>query len=554
MWWTIRSPYRGGWHDHLVSFSLRRPRGLLITLSLATVAVAVAACSSVSLGTSEPSSTVEHDGPVGPVPAGLASFYGQPLSWGDCESFAGNSQDRSSYSADGLQCTRMRVPLDYSNPKGATVSIAVMRIKSATKGQRIGSLLTNPGGPGGSGLELVANMQKTWSNTDLAKRFDLVGFDPRGIGASEPAVRCLSGQQQDQVRASDLDDATTPAGIAAYDQQQKQYAQACATNTRFGKTMLANVGTRDVAKDMDVLRSVLGDKKLTYLGYSYGTLLGSTYAEDFPANVRAMVLDGAVDPTESEVDSTVAQGKGFQTAFGQFALWCVKQQKCALGTNPAKATQAFRSLINPLLTKAIPVGDGRNLTYDDASTGAIQALYSQQYWTYLNDGLNEVKTGSGQTLMELADVYDGRNPDGTYSNEQDAFTAIRCVDDPPVTDPKVQLAAEQRYKQAAPFLDDGRPAVAEADACTVWPVPPTSKPHEPTDKGAPPVLVVSTTNDPATPYQAGVQLAKAMDGGLVTFEGTQHTAFLQGISCVDNYGTDYLTNLKLPPSGARCTR
>ncbi|HEX3649253.1 MAG TPA: alpha/beta hydrolase [Pseudonocardiaceae bacterium] len=531
-----------------------RGRRRWAAVGLAAVAALATACSSISLGTGVPAVAVEKRGPAGPVPAGLGSFYSQPLSWGDCGSFATNSADRQAYASDALQCSRLRVPLDYTKPNGSTISIGLMRIKATDSSDRIGSLLTNPGGPGGSGLELVANMRRTWLNSPLAKRFDLVGFDPRGIGSSQPAVRCLTGPQQDRVRASDLDDQTSPSGIAAYEQQQKRYAAACAQNTAFGRSMLANVGTRDVAKDLDVLRSALGDRKLTYLGYSYGTYLGSTYAEDFPKNVRAMVLDGAVDPTESEVEQTVAQGTGFQTAFQQFAQWCVRQQQCALGNNPANATKAFQALVNPLLNRPIQSGDGRPLTYDDATTGAIQALYSQQYWGYLNTGLNELKQGGGRTLMALADVYDGRNPDGSYSNEQDAFTAIRCVDQPPVTDPKVQLQAEQRYKQAAPFLDDGQPAVAQADACAVWPVPPTSAPRDPSAPGLPPVLVVSTTNDPATPYQAGVNLAKDLKGGLLTFEGTQHTAFLQGISCVDKYGTTYLTTLQLPPTGTRCTR
>jgi pimeloyl-ACP methyl ester carboxylesterase len=525
----------------------------VLVVGLAVVAVLAAACSSVSLGTGVPASVVEKRGPAGPVPAGLSGFYGQPLSWGDCQSYATSDDDRTAYGAQGLQCARLTVPLDYSKPHGTTITIAVMRVKATDNSDRIGSLLTNPGGPGGSGLELVANLQKTWSSTDLAKRFDLIGFDPRGIGASQPAVRCLTGRQEDQVRAEDLIDDTSPSGVAAYEEQQKDYANACAANTAHGTAMLANVGTRDSAKDMDVLRSVLGDPKLNYLGYSYGTALGSTYAEDFPKNVRALVLDGAVDPTQSVVDETVGQGTGFQTAFDQFAKWCAGQQDCAVG-QPATATQAFRALVNPLLEHPVDAGDGRQLTYDDATTGAIQALYSQQYWTYLNTGLNEIKQGSGRTLMALADVYDGRGPDGGYSNEQDAFTAVRCIDDPPVTDPKVLLEASQRYKQVAPFLDNGRPAVAQADACATWPVPPTGKPHLPTVTGLPKVLVVSTTNDPATPYQAGVNLAKSLGGGLLTFEGTQHTAFLQNIPCVDRYGSAYLINLTLPPAGTRCTR
>lgn len=528
--------------------------GTVRVAGLLAVAALVASCSSVSLGTGEPSAVVEQKGPAGAVPPGLASFYGQPLTWGDCPSYASNSDDRSAFSAPGLQCARMNVPLDASKPKGATISIALMRIQATDHSDRIGSLLTNPGGPGGSGLELVANLAKTWASNPLSRRFDLVGFDPRGVGASQPAIRCLTGPQMDAERASDLDDATGQSGVAAFEQQQRDYANECATNTQLGKAMLANVGTKNVAQDLDIMRSVLGDRKLTYLGYSYGTFLGTTYAEQFPHNVRAMILDGAVDPTESEVDQTVAQGAGFQTAFTQFAKWCAEQNSCALGDNPANATQAFQALVNPLLTHPVPVGDGRRLGYDDATTGAIQALYSQQYWTYLNQGLNELKQGTGATLMSLADAYNGRNQDGTYTNEQDAFTAIRCVDTPPVTDPTVELQSEQRFKQVAPFLDDGMPAVAESDACAYWPVPHSDAPGTPNVPGLAPVLVISTTNDPATPYQAGVNLSKELHGGLLTFVGTQHTAFLQGISCVDQYGANYLTNLTLPPSGARCTR
>ncbi|HEY0806120.1 MAG TPA: alpha/beta hydrolase [Pseudonocardiaceae bacterium] len=533
---------------------MSKPARARVPLLLCLLALLATACTSVSAGSGVPAAVVERNGPVGPVPAGLASYYDQPLSWGDCSSYATSQSARTSFNTTGLQCARLSAPVDYAKPNGPKLTIGVMRIKATDPANRIGSLLVNPGGPGGSGMELVANLVKTWNTSSLSGRFDLVGFDPRGIGASQPSVRCLTGPQQDAVRAAALDDQTTPAGVAQYEQQQKQYAAACAHNTGDGTELLANVGTRDVAKDMDVLRSALGDKKLNYLGYSYGTLLGTTYAEQFPKNVRAMVLDGAVDPTQSVVDQTVSQGTGFQNAFTQFAQWCAGQHQCAVGTDPAGATQAFRNLVNPLLTNLVPVGDGRNLSYDDATTGAIQALYSQQYWQYLNSGLNELKQGTGKVLMSLADVYDARDANGSYSNEQDAFTAIRCVDDPPVTDPTLQLTASQRYKQVAPFLDDGRPAVAQADACTVWPVPPTGKPHTPSAPGLAPVLVVSTTNDPATPYQAGVNLAKALGAGLLTFEGTQHTAFLQGISCVDRWGTGYLINLTQPPAGTRCTR
>ena len=526
---------------------------LAAVLAFASTAVA---CTSTTNGSAGAAATdVETRGPAGTVPAGLAKYYGQSLAWGACGSYATDDNAKQAFGAQNLQCTRLTVPLDYSKPDGTTITLGVLRVKASDQAGRVGSLLVNPGGPGGSGMELAANLSGAggaWPSSPLSRYFDLVGFDPRGIAASEPAVRCLTSSEMDAYRASDLDDDPTSTGVAKYEQQQRDYASGCAKNTKYGDAMLENVGTRDVARDMDVLRSALGDKKLSYLGFSYGTRIGSTYAEEFPANVRAMVLDGAVDPTESIVDETVGQGTGFQTAFTQFAQWCVKQQQCALGTDPTQANNAFKALVNPLLEKAVQVGDGRQLSYDDATTGAIQALYSQTYWTNLNQGLNEMKQGSGRTLMLLADTYDGRNADGSYSNEQDAFNAIRCVDDPPVTDPNLLLESQQRYKQAAPFLDDGRPGVAEKDTCAYWPVPPTDKPHLPDVSGLAPVLVRGTSNDPATPYQSGVNLANALHGGLLTFEGTQHTAFLQNNACVDNWGSTYLIKGTLPPTGTRC--
>ena len=520
----------------------------------ALLLAAAAACTGVptSLTGLAPSTTEKH-APSGPVPAGLDKFYNQSVVWGACQPYASSDTGTQVFGGSGLQCARITVPMDYDQPQGATITMAALRIRATDPSRRIGSLLMNPGGPGASGMEAAAGMARTWAGSPLSKRFDLVGFDPRGIGASLPAVRCLNGAATDAQRSSDLDDDSSPAGVAQYEQQQKDYANACERNTPQGKDMLANVGTVDAARDLDILRSVFGDKQLTYLGYSYGTLLGSTYAEQFPKNVRAMILDGAVDPTQDPVAQLVGQGTGFQNAFNQFAIWCAKQANCAVGTNPNNATQVFRSLIDPLLTKPVPVGDGRKLGFDDATTGAIQTLYSETLWTYLNTGLNQLKQGTGQVLMELADNYNGRNANGTYSNEQDAFTAIHCVDGPPVTNSGTLLTEAQQYKKAAPFLDDGRPAVAEADSCAYWPVRPTDQPHLPNVPGLAPTLVISTTNDPATPYQSGVNLANALHGSLLTFESTQHTAFLQNNACVDKWGANYLMNLTLPPAGTRCS-
>jgi pimeloyl-ACP methyl ester carboxylesterase len=497
-------------------------------------------------------STTEQRGPTGTVPAGLERFYGQPLTWGDCAGFARSDDDKSTLKDRAARCARLTVPLDYAKPTGTTITLGVLRMPAADQGHRIGSLVINPGGPGASGLATAVRLAAQAARSDLGKLFDLVGFDPRGIGSSEPAIRCLTDQERDAERADDDELDSSPAGVARVEAEQRDYTTKCVQRTGDGVDMLANMGSRDVARDMDVLRSALGDQKLTYLGYSYGTRLGTTYAEEFPNNVRALVLDGAIDPDQNVVDELVAQGAGFQKAFDGFVTWCAKRQDCALGQDPRQAQDNYLALVRPLGDRALDLGDGRELSYSDATTAVLQALYAQELWETLNTGLVELKRQRGTTLMLLADAYFERDPDGRYSTTQDAFTAVRCVDDPRVTDKNLILEAQQRYKQVAPFLDDGRPASSALDACAFWPVPNTSEPHLPHVPGLPPTLVVSTTGDPATPYQAGVNLAKALGGALVTYEATQHTAFLQGHKCVDDAGVDYLVGLKTPAPGLRC--
>jgi pimeloyl-ACP methyl ester carboxylesterase len=517
----------------------------------ACLLVTLGACSTESKQQA-PEQVTETKGPVGAVPAGLEKFYSQPLTWGACAPYATSDTARSVFNSKDLQCARLTVPLDYTKPTGDTITIGVLRHQASNPGQRIGSLAINPGGPGASGMEAAASLAGQVAKSPLGERFDLVGFDPRGIGASQPQVRCLTGQERDTQRQEDLDTDGTPAGVARKEAEQKDFAGKCAQRTEHGDGMLANMGTRDVVRDLDVLRSAMGDQKLTYLGYSYGTRIGYTYAEAFPNNVRAMVLDGALDPSQDEVESQVAQGEGFGKAFEKFAAWCAPQQDCALGNNPAGAVKAFQDLARPLVDNPVDVSDGRKLSFGDATLGVIQSLYSEQLWETLNSGLNELKRGRGDTLMALADQYNERDTNGQYATSQDAFTAIHCVDDPRVTDKNEILNAENRYDQVAPFLDDGKPNGAALDSCAFWPVPNTSEPHMPSVGGVPPTLTISTTNDPATPYQAGVNLAKAMKGGLLTFEGTQHTVFLQGNSCVDQAGTAYLLNGTLPAEGTRC--
>ncbi|PWW65261.1 alpha/beta hydrolase family protein [Actinokineospora spheciospongiae] len=524
---------------------MRSPTMALIGTALSTLVLA--ACTS---NPGAPVQETERKGPTGVVPDGLSAFYGQALTWEDCADYAKTDNDREQLGKGGLRCAHLTVPLDYAKPDGDTITIGVLRKPATAPDRRIGSLVVNPGGPGAAGLSAAARLSEVG---ELNERFDFVGFDPRGVGSSEPTVRCLTDQERDAERAEDDELDTSPAGVARQDAEQEEFAAKCAERTGKGAAMLANVGTVDVARDIDVLRSALGDEKLTYLGYSYGTRIGTVYAESFPRNVRAMVLDGALDPEQDAVGELVAQGEGFQKAFTDFVAWCVQRQDCSLGRDAKQAQTNFQQLIRPLGTRPVELADGRKLSYGDATTGVIQALYSEQLWEPLNTGLNEVKQNKGRILMLLADSYEERGKDGHYSTTQDAFTAVRCVDDPRVTDPNVVLEAQRRYKAAAPFLDDGNPPTASLDACAYWPVPNTGEPHLPRVEGIPPILVVSTTGDPATPYEAGVNLARALGGGLLTYEATQHTAFLQGVACVDDAGSAYLTDLVLPEEGKRCS-
>jgi pimeloyl-ACP methyl ester carboxylesterase len=521
-------------------------RLLTVIAALLLLAGAVSCTANESAGL-QPHS--EHKGPAGAVPPGLLQFYGQTLAWGPCANYATTAEDRESYQSNQIECARMTVPMDYQNPQGPSITLGLLRRPASDPAHRIGSLLVNPGGPGASGMSAAASLSTVVAETDLGRRFDLVGFDPRGVGSSQPEVHCLTDQERDTERLQNQTD-NSPGGVAKSELEEQNHAGKCAQRT--GAGMLANIGTRDVAKDMDVMRSALGDQKLTYLGYSYGTRLGSQYAEEFPANVRSMVLDGAIDPTQSEIDSQLAQAAGFQKAFNDFAGWCAGQRDCALGTNPNNAVAAFQRLTRPLEQHPVPTGDGRQLSYSDATTGAIQALYSPQMWTQLNTGLGEIAQGRGTTLMELADSYFGRGPNGRYSNITDAFDATRCVDDPRLTDPAMLQDVDRRSRQAAPFLDDGQPPSPAKDLCAFWPAPVTGVANQPVAPSLPPTLVISTTGDPATPYVAGQRLASVLHGDLLTFEGTQHTAFLQGNSCVDAAATRYLVDLAPPAPGTRC--
>lgn len=510
--------------------------------------------------TRPPGSTAPDTGSDTPaaVPSGLEDYYSQQLDWGSCADLA-TTEDTKFYRSATLQCADLTVPLVYDDPDGQSITLKVLRKPATDLQNRIGSVVFNPGGPGGSGVEWAGSAAAYGLATELNEDFDLVGFDPRGVGASVPQIRCQTDEERDAARAANLR-TRTDEEVAAANAAAEELAQGCAALSGAdqgidGATFLGNVGTRDVARDLDVLRAVLGDDKLTYVGYSYGTSIGTVYAEQFPENVRAMILDGALDPDADPIEENIAQTAGFQQAFDDFAQWCTEQPSCALGADPDETTAAFQSLVRPLLDTPMPLADGRVMTFSDAITGTVQALYAESLWDPLLSALQDLEDGDGAALMALADYYDGRDADGRYSNGLDAFQAISCVDGARSVgmDQAALDAAAEKLAAAAPFADSGDPPRGVKDPCEFWPAEPTLTAHTPDVTGLPQILVISTTGDPATPYEAGVKLADALGAVLLTVEGTTHTAYLGiGSSCVDDIGTTYLTTLELPPPDTTC--
>lgn len=467
---------------------------------------------------------------------------GSPVDWSQCDLASSDVRIPA-----GAECGMISVPVDYAKPDGAIARIAMIRFKAT--GQKIGSLVINPGGPGESGVQAAASLVGAMPES-IRERFDLVGFDPRGVGLSTPAVWCNSDADNDKLRADPQVD-YTPEGVAHIESETKDFVSRCVE--KMGDEFLANVGTASVIKDLDAIRATLGDQKLTYLGYSYGTRIGSAYAEAYPQNVRAMILDGAVDPNADPIEADIRQAAAFQTAFNDYAADCARSSDCPLGTDPAKAVDVYQSLVEPLVQNPAKTKDPRGLSYSDAIVGTILPLYSPNLWRHLTQALSELKDGRGDTMLALADLYMGRDDQGHYNNSTDARVAVNCVDEPPVTDRSKVIDEDRRAREVAPFMSYGQfTGNAPLGTCALWPVPATSKPHQIAVAGLPPVLVVSTTNDPATPYQAGVDLARELGGTLLTFQGTQHTVAFQGNSCVDDIAAKYLVDVVVPPPGVRC--
>jgi pimeloyl-ACP methyl ester carboxylesterase len=475
--------------------------------------------------------------PAGPAPATLAGYYAQKLRWVTCDKV--------------FRCARLLVPFDYSRPAWRRFSLPVIELPASHPAQRIGALLVNPGGPGGSGVAYALQARSEIA-APVRARFDIVGFDPRGVGGSEPAVHCLTGPQLDTYFATD-DMPTSAAQDGPIVAESKLLARGCERNSG---ALLRYVGTRNAARDMDVLRAALGQAKLTYLGKSYGTYLGTWYARLFPSHVRALVLDGAIDPASSGLSMNAVQAQGFEVALRAFIANCQTSADCPLGQAGVAAGLAR---IQSLLARATAHPLANDLDAQPANgamllNGIATALYNRAYWGTLRSALAAAFGGNGTVLVELANALFERSTSGQYSNLADAETAVDCLDRPWPRSLSAWRTAAAAAGRAAPVF--GQAIMWGSLACAYWPVPSYPLPaagQGTLARGAPPILVVGNLRDPATPYRWAQALSRDLASGvLLGWDGNGHTAYMMGSTCVDNAVNKYLISLAVPRSGTVC--
>jgi pimeloyl-ACP methyl ester carboxylesterase len=441
-------------------------------------------------------------------------------------------------SCNGFECSTLEVPLDYAAPSGEKIKLALKR--SRARGQRIGSLLINPGGPGGSAVDFLTSFVQV-AGPALLQRFDVVAFDPRGVGASTP-IECHSTLQKLIATDPSPDD---EAEWQASDAAAKVFADECAQ--KYGK-ILPFLGTVNVARDMDQVRAALGDEKLTYLGFSYGTAIGARYADLFPQRVRALVLDGALDMSLSALDISLQQAQGFEQALATYFTWCGRAASNCTWTSGMQPEAAFKQLAANVEKKAlsgrVPVGPGEFLL------GVIAPLYGgEDGFRILSQELTGAARGDGSTIMSLVDSYTDRKADGSYGNMQEANNAVNCID-APAPDYMALRAQEMRFSMESPIF--GTATLTSLFVCAHWPVHAQQAPV-PRASGAPPILVVGTTGDPATPYGWAQALSKELESGvLLTYEGEGHTAYSRSVPCIDDAVEAYLIDGKVPEAGKRC--
>ena len=466
--------------------------------------------------------------PDGPVPPGLEDFYGQQLVWESCGS---------------NQCSDLEVPLDYADPSNETIAIA-LEMAPAT-GDRVGSMVVNPGGPGAPGTDTAKDADFYFAS-DLRDSFDIVGFDARGTGESNP-IDCLTDSELDAYVAGDPDP-DNKAETRRFVTTQAGFWSGCEENSG---NLGNHVSTVEVARDMDVLRAALGEEKLPYFGFSYGTRLGATYAELFPENVGRFVLDGAVDPSLPTLEGSLSQAEGFETALRAYLQDCVDQGDCFLGDSVDEGLETISDLIADIDAEPLPTDDERDLAIGNAIYGLITPLYAEDNWPYLDQGLEEALDGDGDTLLLLSDFYGSREGGGYSDNSLEAIGVINCLDDPYSISAKEVSDYFDEFDEASPTF--GRIFAWGLVGCHGTPFQTTEPPIEIDGSGADPIVVIGTTRDPATPYQEAVAMAEQLDSGvLLSRDGDGHTAYNRGNACVDDAVHAYFIDGTVPADGTEC--
>ncbi|MFJ9704155.1 alpha/beta hydrolase [Streptomyces sp. NPDC101234] len=476
----------------------------------------------------------------------------QTLNWKSCpapDEAEGGGDSPSPLPGGGTwQCATMKAPLDWANPKGPTIGLALIRAKaSGDPSRRIGSLIFNFGGPGGSGVTTLPAFGEDYAA--LRTRYDLVSFDPRGVGRSDP-VECLSDAQLDDYFQQDATP-DTDAERTALINRTKQFNAACEKNSR---TILPHVPTTDAARDIDLMRQVLGDRQLHYFGISYGTELGGVYAHLFPKNVGRAVFDAVVDPTQNPEQSSLGQAKGFQLALDNFAEDCTsKTTECPIGDTPQDVKDRIAKLLTNLDGKPIPGILPRQLTQTAATNGIAQSLYSKDFWEYLTEGLEEAYDGDGKILMLLSDSMNGRNQNGEYSNITAANIAINCADQKPRYTADFVQQRLPEFRAASPLFGDY--LAWGMVSCTNWAVPGAADHPDVSAPGSAPILVVGNTGDPATPYEGARKMVEALGKGVgveLTYKGQGHGAYDSKNKCVQGAVNGYLLEGTVPAAGKVC--
>lgn len=455
--------------------------------------------------------------------------YAESLEWSAC---------------DVGECAEATVPIDYDDPTAGTTTIAMVRFPA--QGDKIGTLFLNPGGPGASGIDFATQAALLF-DAPIRDAFDLVGFDPRGVGASDPLV-CLDTAGLDELVSADVvpDD---PDSVAAFEGLVEGLANGCLeTNPE----LVQHVTTVETAKDVDVLRELVGDDELYYYGGSYGTFLGATYAALFPDKVGRLVLDGAMDPEQVELQQRLRQAGGFQLAFDDYAADCV-DQGCPVGASVDGIEQVVSDLFASALDEPIPTDDPeRPLTRTLTFGGVIAPLYSQDQWPVLTDAIVAAVDGDGAPLLGLADEYNGRGPDGYETNLTQANSAINCLDAQLVPEPD-SLPTEADFVAASSLFGEIVFGLFEAD-CTSWPIEPSAEFPDYSAPGAAPILVVGTTGDPATPIESAHALAGELNSGvLLVREGEGHTAYFSFNTCINDIIDAFLAAGTVPEDGTTCS-